>query len=338
MVRYFNDGGVGSCDDVLELVINVSSEGGVLRKVTAAVLLICLAISVAYASGAKDPFIYVLGVGQDAGYPQAGCYKPHCLPGWKNALLRRGATSLALVDPEANRSYLFEATPNMPAQLFAMQQLAPSDRYSFDGVFLTHAHIGHYAGLMYFGQEAMGASKVPVYSMPRMKTFLETNGPWSQLVSSDNIDIKPLSNGLVIELDNTTVMPFLVPHRDEFSETVGYRIKGPNKTAIFIPDIDKWSNWSVNLAELVQSVDYALIDATFFTDGELPGRDMSKVPHPLVTESMALLEALTPAEKARVWFIHMNHTNPLLNINSKESSEVKSKGFNIAIEGLRLPL
>ena len=284
------------------------------------------------------PYLYILGVGQDAGFPQAGCYKPHCLPAWKDPSLQRGATSIALIDPVAKQKYLFEATPNLPSQLFDLEQQAPDEEYELGGVFLTHAHIGHYAGLMFFGHEAMGASNIPVFAMPRMKSYLESNGPWSQLVDYSNIRINELKADKRINLNQVNVKPFLVPHRDEFSETVGYEIKGPNKTAIFIPDIDKWEKWNTDLAELVKTVDYLLIDATFFGDGELPGRDMSKIPHPLVTESMALLDKLSGQEKQKVWFIHFNHTNPLLNLESEEAKLVQEKGFNIAREGIVLAL
>ena len=67
-----------------------------------------------------------------------------------NAELRRGATSLALVDPAANSKYLFEATPHLPEQLYNLERIAPDRRYSLGGIFLTHAHIGHYTGLMFF--------------------------------------------------------------------------------------------------------------------------------------------------------------------------------------------
>ena len=122
--------------------------------------------------------LVVLGVAQDAGYPQAGCYEPRCLPAWENANLRQGPTSLAVVDQTNDATILFEATPNLPEQLFQLEQFAPSAQ--LNGVFLTHAHIGHYTGLMYFGHEVQGAKGMPVYAMPRMKNFLETNGPWSQ--------------------------------------------------------------------------------------------------------------------------------------------------------------
>ncbi|GJM13165.1 MAG: hypothetical protein DHS20C12_15680 [Pseudohongiella sp.] len=284
------------------------------------------------------PYLFVLGVGQDAGYPQAGCYAPHCMPGWENQELRRGAVSLGLIDTEAGRKYMFESTPDFPAQQYALELEAPSANYTLAGIFLTHAHIGHYTGLMFLGHESMGAADVPVYAMPRMSQFLVNNGPWSQLVEYNNIALMPLQHRQAERLGSIAVEPFLVPHRDEYSETVGYQISGPNKKAIFIPDINKWQDWDVDIAEMVKSVDYALLDAAFYADGELPGRDMSQIPHPFVSETIATLEGLTREERGRVWFIHMNHTNPLLNSQSEESQSVRAQGFNIAEEGVRLGL
>jgi|TARA_B110000483_G_scaffold241205_1_gene323639 pyrroloquinoline quinone biosynthesis protein B len=285
-----------------------------------------------------DPYIFILGVAQDAGFPQSSCFAPHCMPGWKDKMLRRGATSLAVIDPTAKSKVLFEATPQLPSQLYDLHNEAPDGEYSLDGVFLTHAHIGHYAGLMFFGHEAQGASEIPVYAMPRMAEFIRDNGPWSQLVTLKNIELKDLKNQQGNKFPNLIVTPFLVPHRDEFSETVGYRIEGPNKTAIFIPDINKWDVWEQDIAQLVRSVDYALLDATFYADGELGNRDMSQIPHPFVSQSMATFDHLSPEDKNKVWFIHLNHTNPLLNSQSSESKYVRSKGYNIAAEGDRLPL
>ncbi|HWS41048.1 MAG TPA: MBL fold metallo-hydrolase [Arenimonas sp.] len=286
----------------------------------------------------KSPYLYILGVAQDAGYPQIGCYAPHCLPGWENPALRRSATSLALIDPQAKKKYLFEATPNLPEQLYRLEMEAPSSQYPLSGIFLTHAHIGHYTGLMHLGHEAMGTTNMPVYAMPRMLEFLKINGPWSQLVNFKNILLMPLQNEHAEVIDSLKITPFLVPHRDEYSETVGYRISGPSKSALFIPDINKWSEWKTNLADIIQTVDYALIDATFYADGELPGRDMSKIPHPYVIESMKALQHLPVEQRNKIWFMHMNHSNPLLNTNSKESIFVRENGFHIAIEGIRLPL
>ncbi len=301
-------------------------------------LLVCVSACADTDRLAEAPYIHVLGVAQDAGYPQAGCYDGHCAAGWQDASRRRGAVALGLIDPQTRQKFLFEATPNLPAQLRDLHVEAPDESFQFGGIFLTHAHIGHYTGLMFLGREAMGANQVPVFAMPRMREFLETNGPWDQLVTLKNITLMPLANKVAVPAGRVRVTPFVVPHRDEYSETVGYRLDGPNKSAVFIPDIDKWSSWERDLVALVKGVDYALLDAAFYADGELPGRDMSKIPHPFVSETMAALESLTSEERARVWFIHMNHTNPLLDATSDEFHRVREQGFNIAVEGVSLGL
>lgn len=288
---------------------------------------------------AGDVFIEVLGIAQDAGLPQANCYKPHCMDAWNDPSKRRMATSIALVDRHAGRKYLFDATPDMREQLYALQVIAPDAQYELAGVFLTHAHMGHYTGLMHFGREAAGTAGVPVYAMSRMHEFLMSNGPWDQLVRLRNIELHRIADGEPLRIGtNVTVTPMLVPHRDEYSETVGYRIDGPNKSAVFIPDVDKWDHWDIDVRQVIRSVDYALLDATFFRDGELGDRDMSEIRHPFVSESMDLFDSLDATEKGRVIFIHMNHTNPLLQEGSAAQAEVTRRGYRYAREGMRLDL
>ena len=302
-----------------------------------ATLIAACAVSPTFA--ADSVFIEVLGIAQDAGLPQANCYRPHCLEAWQDPDKRRLATSIAVIDRDARRKYLFDATPDMREQLYTLHTIAPDDEYELGGVFLTHAHMGHYTGLMHFGREAAGAHGVPVYAMPRMHEFLTTNGPWDQLVRLQNIALQRIADDEPVQLGhNVTVTPLLVPHRDEYSETVGYRIDGPNRSAVFIPDIDKWTLWEVDIRDVVRSVDYALLDATFFRDGELGGRDMSKIRHPFVSESMDLFDTLDAREKRRVIFIHMNHTNPLLQDGSEAQTEVTRRGYRYAHEGMRLEL
>jgi len=306
---------------------------------TRSLLALLVLLSCSIASAAEASFLRILGIAQDAGYPQANCYQPHCNRAWEDSALRRTTSCIAVVDPASKTKYLFDATPDIREQLYRLNLDAPDSVYRLGGVFLTHAHIGHYAGLMHFGHEASSTRNTPVFAMPRMHDFLSNNGPWDQLVRYGNVQLHKLEDNREVQLGGGIVVtPFLVPHRDEYSETVGYRIKGPSKTAVFIPDIDKWQRWSVDIKALIRSVDYALLDATFFADGELPGRDMRKIPHPFVAESMALLEDFTDEEKSRVIFIHMNHTNPLLIEGSPEQAAVERRGFRFAREGMRLEL
>ena len=276
--------------------------------------------------------VVVLGIAQDAGFPQADCKKDCCKLAWKTPDLRRHATCLALFDSLKNQFWLFDATPDIKFQMNHFQQLAPDAQMV--GIFLTHAHVGHYTGLMHLGHEVMGAKNLPVFAMPRMRTFLSENGPWSQLVDFKNIELQNLSADTTINLNvRFSVSPFRVPHRDEFSETVGYKISTPEKSYLFIPDIDKWHLWQRNIIEEIAKVDVAFLDGSFYKNGEIPGRDMSQIPHPFVEESMKILENLSESEKAKVHFIHFNHTNPALQANSEARKEILGKGFKISEEG-----
>ena len=274
----------------------------------------------------------ILGVVQDGGMPHLGNNKTCC----ENIKKDKYVTSLMLMNNENNESFLFDASPDINKQLNFMGERIKKD---LKGIFLTHAHIGHYTGLMYFGREALNSKLVNVYAMPRMKKFLEENGPWSQLVSLQNILIIELSNQSKISIDsNVIVQPVEVPHRAEFSETIGYKIYGPNKTALFIPDIDKWYLWEKSIVDEIKQVDYAIIDATFYDSKEVNYRDISEIPHPFVTESMDLFDSIDIKEKNKIYFIHLNHTNPLINKDSDQYKLVRSKGYNVAEEGMKLNL
>ena len=274
----------------------------------------------------------ILGVVQDGGMPHLGNNKTCC----ENIKQDKYVTSLMLMNNENNESFLFDASPDINKQLNFMGDRIKKD---LKGIFLTHAHIGHYTGLMYFGREALNSKLVNVYAMPRMKKFLEENGPWSQLVSLQNISIIELSNESKISIDsNVIVQPVEVPHRAEFSETVGYKIYGPNKTALFIPDIDKWYLWEKSIIDEIKQVDYAIIDATFYDSKEVNYRDISEIPHPFVTESLDLFDSINIKEKNKIYFIHLNHTNPLINKQSDQYKLVRSKGYNVAEEGMKLKL
>ena len=272
-----------------------------------------------------NPYVIVLGIAQDGGAPHAGCIKECCEEKWDNPTQHARVSSIAIVDPATKESWIIDATPDFALQLTAIDN-------QLSGIFLTHAHIGHYTGLIHLGREVMGAKEVPVYAMPRMKQFLETNGPWNQLVNLGNISIQEINDNGVVQLnERLSIVPFLVPHRDEYSETVGYKVQGPNKSLIFIPDIDKWDKWESNIKELVEDNDYSLLDGTFYDINELPGRDMSKIPHPFIIETMEIFE--DSIYRNSIHFIHLNHTNPALNINSNEYKKIIYNGFNIVERG-----
>ena len=287
-----------------------------------------------------DVSFILLGTLQDAGAPQINCNKKCCQGLFEQADLVRRVSSLGLLDFNTQKKYLFDATPDISKQLHALKKASPIATSSIvDGIFLTHAHIGHYTGLMYLGKEAVNATEVSVFAMPKMSSFISDNGPWSQLVTNRNIALQPLVANQAISLSPTLqVTPFLVPHRDEYSETVGYLIEGPHKKALFIPDIDKWNRWELNLATELKKVDYAFLDATFYSAKELGNRDMSQIPHPSVLETIQTLKDFSMEERAKVIFTHFNHTNPLLDNASEATKKVLALGFKIGRIHDRFPL
>ena len=307
-----------------------------IKNILSIVILIS-SISFVFAQNKNSPFIYVLGNVQDAGLPHIGCESKICIDAF-NEKKQYYVTSLALIDKENRKYSLFDVTPNITEQLLMISRDIFDQFILPTNIFITHAHIGHYTGLMYFGREALGSQGIKVNALPRMHDFINNNGPWSQLVKLGNIDLNMINFRDNIEINlGLSVVPIQVPHRDEFSETAAFLIKGPSKTALYLPDIDKWSKWSISLIEILRNVDYAFIDATFYTNTEI-NRDIDEIPHPLVVETMDLLSELPDFQRDKVYFIHMNHTNQMLDPNSDITRIVLNKGFNIARLGQKFHL
>ena len=266
----------------------------------------------------------LLGMAQDGGLPQPGCHCPNCETARAQSARRQMAVSLGLVDEAAGQSWLIDATPDFPAQYDALPASAP-----LAGILLTHAHIGHYPGLIYLGPEAMNARAMPVYATPRMAAFLRANAPWSGLVDAGHVELIEVRPGVEIALSpDLRVTPIPVPHRDEYSDTVAWLARGPESTLFYCPDIDHWCMFQPDLRSWLARVDIALLDGTFFSPDELPGRDISQIPHPLVTDTAALLADAA----AEVVFIHLNHTNPLWR-PGPERAWLQARGFRVGAFG-----
>ncbi len=291
------------------------------------------------APAAAGPRILVLGTAQDGGLPQTGCACDRCTAARRDPARARAVASLALILPETNERYLFDATPDLPAQIERLRPFrsgAPEriDRSLISGVFLTHAHMGHYTGLAHLGYESMHTRGVPVWGTRRMVEFLSRNAPWDQLVRLGNIQPAILEPGQAVALgQGVTVTPLLVPHRAEYTDTFGYKIKGPHKTLLYVPDTDPWRKWSPSILEALAGVDVALLDATFYSGEELPDRNLAEIGHPLIVDSMETLRPPVSEGRLEVWFTHLNHSNPALDGDSEARKNVEKQGFHVLADG-----
>jgi pyrroloquinoline quinone biosynthesis protein B len=314
----------------------------------AAVALVALAALAAPGPAADPaPRVVALGTVQDGGLPQAGCTCAQCTAARRDPARKRHVASLALVVPATGHTWLIDATPDLSAQIDRIHTWRPHpegrpDRAPVDGVLLTHAHIGHYLGLALFGFEAIDTRDLPVYGSPRMVAFLKANGPWSQLVARKNVALRELRPGVPLALDRgVTVTPIPVPHRDEYTDTLAFLIRGPRRALLYVPDTDAWASWQRPLTDVLRGVDVALLDGTFDSPDELPDRDVTKIKHPLIESTMDLLAPMVRAGRAgrlRVLFTHLNHSNPALDPASPARRRIEARGFGVLAEGEEIPL
>ncbi|HKY32282.1 MAG TPA: MBL fold metallo-hydrolase [Candidatus Polarisedimenticolia bacterium] len=309
----------------------------------------CLGCPAGAARAAAAPAVsvhaVVLGNVQDGGLPHLGCARECCERARRDPAASKRVASLGLIARPREgspRLFLLDATPDIRSQIDSLtdppQRAARPAGLPVDGILLTHAHVGHYTGLMYLGKESMAARGVPVHATARMAAFLSAGGPWRRLLEGGHVALRPMTAGEPIVLaPGLSVTPIRVAHREEDSDAMGFLVAGPSRRLLYIPDIDAWERWETDIATLAATVDVALLDGTFHGPEEVPGRSLADVPHPTMLSTMDRLAAAARAG-CRILFIHLNHTNPALWPGSAERRALRERGFDVAEDGLRLEL
>jgi pyrroloquinoline quinone biosynthesis protein B len=267
----------------------------------------------------------ILGSGQDGGAPQFG--------NASSVSQLRSASSVAVVSSDGT-VVLLDASPDIRSQWLALLDspiYLPDRRNLIDAVFITHAHMGHYSGLLHFGKEAAATNHVPLGATPSFLNFLRTNDPWSDLVRSGHLDPMAMVGNSVVVDDTLAVTAVPVPHRGEYSDTVAMSVSINRRPwMLYLPDIDDWDSWP-GAEEEIANHDVALIDATFSSSDELHGRDIEAVPHPLVPDTIARFRHLT--SETQMILTHMNHSNPLGLPEAVVTQQAVLAGFRIAFDG-----
>jgi pyrroloquinoline quinone biosynthesis protein B len=293
-------------------------------------------------STVTGPRVRILGIAQDGGLPHAACSCSNCSAARTDPSRASGVASLGII--AADKAYLVDASPDIIQQLATLSDvrtLEPNrvDRTPVDGVFLTHAHIGHYLGLALLGFEAVNTKELPVWCSQKMGEFLTQNAPWDRLISQKNLALNVEQSGEPVALPGgVQVTPIGVPHRAEYTDTYGYLMAGARQRVLYIPDTSPWHAWSHPMEEVLEGVDVALLDGTFYSGDELPGRDLTKIGHPLMVDTMDRLQSRVDSGTLRVIFVHLNHSNPALDPSSDARKTVEKRGFSIGGTGQEFAL
>ena len=279
--------------------------------------------------------VLVLGSVQDGGYPHIGCREVCCQHAWKDASKRRLVSSLAVIDKSLNECWIIDASPDIKFQINMISDFLGIDTHpKIMGIFLTHAHSGHYSGLLDLGKEALNISNTKLYVMPQMYDFIKSNSAFDFLIKSNNLCLELIENSQILILkEGLLIAPFLVPHRNEMSETVGYRIASNEKSVIYLPDIDSWEDWGQNISNVVKDNDILFIDGTFYDKDELQNRKVSEIPHLFITDTLDRLSSLSERDRKKVFFTHLNHTNNLIQKDHPRKKALDLDGYNIAQDG-----
>lgn len=270
--------------------------------------------------------ITLLGIAQDGGRPQPGCVRS-CCENLGNED-HRSPVSMS-IQTAGGKTLLVEATRDLGRQLRFI------GNPSVDHLILTHAHLGHVDGLGLFGRETMSARNIQLHCSPSMQSLVETTPAWNQLLKQNVFQFGSFPR---IEIDDVAVEFHQVPHRDELSDTHAIVVRGENKSILFLSDHDTWketldAHGCETIREFLAklNVDIALLDGTFWSGDELQGRDMNVVPHPTVQESLQRL-GVKLEEDPQIVFFHLNHTNPLHNLDSEEYRAVTALGWDVGFE------
>lgn len=288
--------------------------------------------------------IVLLGTAQDAGVPQLGCSCENCQRALINDKYGRLVASLGIINQGTGKCFVIDCTPDFRSQYAILAKLkrkyltSNSNRngkkliknnLELDGILLTHAHMGHYTGLLQLGKEGINASAVPVFGSKKMIKFLNSNKPFSSLMKNRNLNPKIIEHGKSIKIDqNLTITPYLVQHRSDFTDTFGFLIHGSNKRLLYVPDMDIITK---PVIDLMLKSDIAMIDGTFYQRDELhPRRNISLIPHTPILESMKVFKPYL--KSTRIYFTHFNHTNPVVDFDSSEANYVKKAGFGLTPE------
>ncbi|ARS49387.1 pyrroloquinoline quinone biosynthesis protein PqqB [Ectopseudomonas mendocina] len=302
--------------------------------------------------------IQILGSAAGGGFPQWNCNCRNCR-GVRAGTLRaqpRTQSSIAISD-DGGEWILCNASPDIRAQLEAFPALQPARKLrdtAIAGIVLLDSQIDHCTGLLTLRE----GCPHQVWCTEMVHQDLTTGFPLFNMLSHWNGGLQHR----LIELDAT---PFSIPACPGLRLTaIALRSSAPpysphrgnphpgDNIGLFIEDLRTGGTlfYAPGLGQVdeqllgwMRRADCLLVDGTLWRDDEMRvcevgdklGSEMGHLPQSGPGGMLEVLEGLPAARKI---LIHINNTNPILDLDSPERAELDARGIEVAFDGMSIHL
>lgn len=307
--------------------------------------------------------IVVLGSAAGGGYPQWNCNCPNC-DGIRNGTIRSQARTQSSLAVSANGTdwVVINASPDILGQIRATPALQPGRSIRDTGiaaVMLMDAQIDHVTGLLMLRE---GKKPLPLYCTSSVWDDLNNGLPLAKVLSHYcGVNWHPLDvtsrDGVIPALtipgiDGISFRPLPLkskappysPHRNspQPGDNVGIMIEDTarGKKVFYAPGLGEIEP---HVDAAMRAADCVMVDGSFWTDDEMirmglsqkMAADMGHLPQSGPGGMIEVLNGIGPRRKI---LIHINNSNPILDEDSPEASELKRHEIEVAYDGMEISL
>ncbi|MBD9676164.1 pyrroloquinoline quinone biosynthesis protein PqqB [Pseudomonas sp. PDM18] len=298
--------------------------------------------------------IRILGSAAGGGFPQWNCNCRNCRGVRDGSVIAQPRTqsSIALSDDGENW-ILCNASPDIRAQLASFPALQPARRLrdsAIAAIVLLDSQIDHTTGLLSLRE----GCPHEVWCTEMVHQDLSTGFPLFPMLSHWNgglkhrliaLDAEPFSIPACPGLRLTAIAlrssaPPYSPHR-------GNPHPGDN-IGLFIEDLSTGGKlfYAPGLGQVddellawMRRADCLLVDGTLWRDDEMRVCEVgeklgSEMGHLAQSGPGGMIEVLDGIHGPRKVLIHINNTNPILDIASPERAELDARGIEVAFDGM----
>lgn len=302
--------------------------------------------------------VHILGSGAGGGFPQWNCNCKNC-HGVRTGELNATSRTQSSITLSSNDEdwVLFNASPDIRAQLESFPPMQPGREVRDTGIsaiILCDAQIDHTTGLMMLREHTKPweiycsdavhedlTSGYPLFNV--LSHFRGVN--WHEVKTDQSTFTIDKADGLVFTgVPLKSEAPPYSPHRHNTvpGDNMGFKIEDTNtgKNLFYAPGLGEFEP---HVLEYMEQADCVLVDGTVWTNDEMSNEGISnklasEMGHLDQSSEHGIMNTLKSLSRPRKILIHINNTNPILDEDSTQHSELINAGIEIAYDGMDIIL